>query len=322
MRIKEKGFSLVQVMMGAGLMGGLALVFVQLGKNMNQIQGLAQAKAEEIDLKSSISMLLSDPKHCRLSLAGEGPAGAPTTPVKFEKSEIDEEGEGLEVELFYANQAGDARSQKRFSGIDSAFSKFGKIEIKSISLRMNNGNGFDYSPSAKHSDIGQLIVALKKQIAPKKYREMAFQVDTLVSMSTAADGATTILGCSASAGGGGGVPSGAVMSFALTSCPFGWSNYAAANGRFIRGIDVGAKGIDPEGERAPGHIQEDAVKEHTHTVDTYYNSCTANDYGGSGSPTHCRQTTSTKEYETTFPLSGASVESRPKNVALLYCVKD
>ncbi len=37
-------------------------------------------------------------------------------------------------------------------------------------------------------------------------------------------------------GGGGSVPTGAVMAFDLTSCPSGWSEYTALRGRFVRGV--------------------------------------------------------------------------------------
>lgn len=45
------------------------------------------------------------------------------------------------------------------------------------------------------------------------------------------------------------VPVGAVMAFNLSACPTGWSEYAPAYGRFIRGIDKSGANIDPLGQR-------------------------------------------------------------------------
>lgn len=62
---------------------------------------------------------------------------------------------------------------------------------------------------------------------------------------------------------GSATPSGAVMAFALNSCPSGWSEYIPARGRFIRGIDSTGT-VDPDGVRAVGSTQEDEFKKHSH----------------------------------------------------------
>ncbi|MCV0371891.1 MAG: hypothetical protein K5845_20930, partial [Filomicrobium sp.] len=56
-----------------------------------------------------------------------------------------------------------------------------------------------------------------------------------------------------------GVPGGTIAAFEAVSCPAGWSEYTPARGRFLRGIDTLAAGIDPSGTRAPGNIQEDTL---------------------------------------------------------------
>lgn len=112
---------------------------------------------------------------------------------------------------------------------------------------------------------------------------------------------------------GGGVPPGAVMAFNLTGCPDGWGEYTPARGRFIRGIDNGA-GNDPAGTRAPGNVQADELKSHSHSVYRNISGGTLHDvfhfydeYRGNGSGVG------------TSATGGA--ETRPKNVALLYCEK-
>jgi len=42
------------------------------------------------------------------------------------------------------------------------------------------------------------------------------------------------------------VPTGFVGSFALSTCPTGWSEYTAAYGKFIRGIDKSGTNIDAD----------------------------------------------------------------------------
>ncbi|NRF25901.1 hypothetical protein HRJ45_12400 [Vibrio coralliilyticus] len=113
------------------------------------------------------------------------------------------------------------------------------------------------------------------------------------------------------------VPSGAVVAFNLESCPpdGGWREYKAAYGRFIRGIDRSKDYIDPAGERTIGSFQEDAIKSHSHTTTIMIGD---NNIDGVDSTTrrsgdHHNQNRSTGRF-------GVD-ETRPKNVALLYCEK-
>lgn len=118
------------------------------------------------------------------------------------------------------------------------------------------------------------------------------------------------------------VPSHAVMAFNLTSCPSGWSEYTPARGRFLRGIDNGA-GNDPDGTRAPGAVQADMFKSHTHNT-VFQNDGRTLEVG----------TTSGDDVQFSFSDAGGThgpalittatggAETRPKNVALLYCEKN
>lgn len=104
----------------------------------------------------------------------------------------------------------------------------------------------------------------------------------------------------------------AVVSFNATTCPNGWDPYVPAQGRFIRGINpTGDTSLDPAGTRAPGNIQADELRSHTHThlqmVPVYdgVDSTVVNSGDHENQP------------RTTGATGGS--ETRPKNVALLYC---
>jgi len=200
----EKGFSLVQVIVAAGLLGGLSLFFMQLVENMGQAQNFAQSKSDEVELKSSIRMILSDEKFCRVSLAGNGPSGLPSSPVVFKKQDIDDEDtEGLDIAFYLSNQAGDTRTLKKFNGANnpgvSDKSKFGKLTIKTMKLIMNNGVGSNYSDSPAHNDIGVIRVITEKKVSSTQTRDIIMDFDVNVAMTTGQvpenSGETRILTC-------------------------------------------------------------------------------------------------------------------------------
>ncbi|MDH1271215.1 hypothetical protein N5C81_26795 [Rhizobium pusense] len=137
------------------------------------------------------------------------------------------------------------------------------------------------------------------------------------------------------------VPAGAIMAFDLTSCPTGWTEYTPARGRFLRGIDNGA-GNDPQGTRAPGNVQSDANRSHshagvansagahTHQYDTGQQAQTSgpnqivndNVYASGDQDFWRLNTTSSGAHTHTLTINAdGDVEARPKNVAVLYCRK-
>ena len=115
------------------------------------------------------------------------------------------------------------------------------------------------------------------------------------------------------------------MAFDLTSCPAGWSEYTPARGRFLRGID-NAAGNDPSGTRPPGNTQGDGLGSHTHDyyvghtssgfghLYSYHQIANADDIGG-------RYLASAYGGGINIVATGIS-ETRPKNVAVLFCEKN
>lgn len=138
-----------------------------------------------------------------------------------------------------------------------------------------------------------------------------------VTISTTAISTTTINGTATT---GMVLPSGAIMAFDLASCPSGWSEYTAARGRFLRGIDS-AGTADPSGTRVAGGVQEDAFQGHqfvtgvTVVAGAVYNVSPRQEGGGSGS-------TGAPTVLGSYGTPRLASETRPKNVAVLFCRKN
>ncbi len=136
-----------------------------------------------------------------------------------------------------------------------------------------------------------------------------------------------------------GIPAGTISAFASTTCPTGWSEYTPARGRFLRGIDNGA-GNDPQGTRAPGNVQSDANRSHSHTgvansagahthqYDTGQQAQTSgpnqivndNVYASGDQDFWRLNTTSSGAHTHTLTINAdGDVEARPKNVAVTFC---
>lgn len=111
-------------------------------------------------------------------------------------------------------------------------------------------------------------------------------------------------------------PPSSVLAFDATECPAGWSPYEQAYGRFIRGIDPREQGgADPDGVRAPGHQQQDELKSHNHT--SSHHALVHRRYGG---PRQEDMDPGSWAGWMRLPTNSAGgKETRPKNVALLYC---
>ncbi len=113
-------------------------------------------------------------------------------------------------------------------------------------------------------------------------------------------------------------PPNAVLPFNAQRCPAGWHEYEPAYGRFIRGIDNSGTGIDPGGVRAAGDIQSDNVGAHSHTYrgTGAAGTTTADDGGDRRGLWHDGDPGQSNGRSTESNPAG---ETRPKNVALLFC---
>src|SRR5690606_13302406 len=98
--------------------------------------------------------------------------------VTFNKQNVDEDSEGLDVAFYLSNQAGDLRGIKKFNGANfpdgDDRSKLDKALIKSIKLIMNNGTGFNYTPAMNHRDMGIIRVTISKKVSLGATRDISF----------------------------------------------------------------------------------------------------------------------------------------------------
>lgn len=185
----ESGISLMEIMIVVALLAIVSVAFMDMSRNMNNLQSDMQRKQDETELRAEILTVLNKEDFCSVSLAGLNPA---TNPVTFVKNNIDGNPatEGLNMELFY--KTGASRT-KKFSATDTNHNTYGKIKIESIKLQMNNGTGSNYAASTGHTDVGTVLVSYSRLNNPSMPRKtLDFTVN--VSMKTVGV-TTTILSC-------------------------------------------------------------------------------------------------------------------------------
>jgi hypothetical protein len=114
---------------------------------------------------------------------------------------------------------------------------------------------------------------------------------------------------------------GIVAAFAQSTCPPPWVLYQPAQGRFIRGLDPTGT-VDPDGAlRSVGSVQSDGIANHTHTMGVSGGDSTTMVPGGATQrlPNFVPDPFGGGPKKITDANSGGISETRPKNVALLYC---
>ena len=145
------------------------------------------------------------------------------------------------------------------------------------------------------------------------------------------------------------VPAGAVMPFAMPTAPNGWLQangqlvsrvtYAtlfAAIGTYfgvgdgsttfpvpdLRGYFVRAVGVNSDGTTSGtfGTKQAESVGPHSHTL--YLDSCTGTSSGGTNNSSPQSGSGTDQPYSSTLAIAQSTgTETRPKNIAMLYCIK-
>lgn len=191
---RNKGTSLVGVLVSMGLLSAISIGVMQITQDIDSNKSMIDGVQDQGTINAYISLILKNPKHCTLSIAGEDPVGSPVT---FNKVNVDQDtaAEGLAVELWLGNQAGTTRTSKKLSSTDAAVNKMGKLTVTSLKLYMLNNPGANYTQSASHDDVGEVIITMDKKIGAGKTREIRIVHPINVQMSTDAAGLTTINSC-------------------------------------------------------------------------------------------------------------------------------
>jgi hypothetical protein len=123
-----------------------------------------------------------------------------------------------------------------------------------------------------------------------------------------------------------GVPTGTISAFAATSCPSGWTEYIPSRGRFLRGYDNSA-GNDPDGNRAVGDLQDDAMQQITGSMG-FNRTAAANPVGAfvaggtagaAGATPGSSAAGSIAFNSANSPGARTAAETRPKNVMVIFC---
>lgn len=143
-------------------------------------------------------------------------------------------------------------------------------------------------------------------------------------------------GSGAGTGGSGGGQriSGEIAAFDLAACPEGWTPYGPSSGRFLRGRCISGQACDDaDGTRSAGSAQGDAVAAHNHKVRMAAGLGSLSNGSayvvGSGPTMSAYQAFYTGTGGSSYYGAGAEItgttsasETRPKNVAVLYCRKN
>ena len=74
MKYQDKGFSLLEVIIAAGLLGAISLGVMQLTKNMQTGQKTVELKGEKMDFANRMKLYLSSDKSCAATLGGRSVA--------------------------------------------------------------------------------------------------------------------------------------------------------------------------------------------------------------------------------------------------------
>lgn len=183
----QLGFSLVEIMITLGLIGGIAVLIMNISKQGSNIQTSTMAGSDEAELASVVRIILGKEANCSESLKILNPA------FKMDVDELDK-GEGFSIELFQVAQNG-SKKIILTSDEDSPQSKFGKLSIKALKLALDNGTGSNYPTSLSHSDTGTLRITYEKpQGDGKVTKKMNIKLN--ISMKTDALNKTTATSCS------------------------------------------------------------------------------------------------------------------------------
>ena len=187
---KRDGFSLVEVIIVAGILGGLSLTIVHITK---EIQGGKRELAnvqDQFQFQKEVSLILASKKHCTASIVWTSADGTTLgTTETFDKADIDDymatPSQSRPIELWRGdNNNARIASSKKFSAVDTAHNTFGKLTINSLALAvdpLSDDMGNIYAEITKKKLGKQQKVVLKFPLSLDITTDSVTNKSTLVS---------------------------------------------------------------------------------------------------------------------------------------------
>ncbi|MBC7540363.1 MAG: prepilin-type N-terminal cleavage/methylation domain-containing protein [Bacteriovorax sp.] len=178
--LKNKGFTLVELMVVLALLGGVALLVTKLGKDSMNIQNETIVANEYNDLVRETHFLISNIKSCKVSLAG----------TRFQTSTSSQPIKNLE--LWSVDSKGLARLKKRFAKDE----KFGNLQIENVSLQID-----PIIPSQNVNDIQNTAAVLKISLVKTKFKSTLPDIEQSININFStnrSEDKSTIIDCDSS----------------------------------------------------------------------------------------------------------------------------
>jgi len=233
-KIKQSGFSLVEVMVAAGLLGLVSLGVIQLFQNINKGQADVQSESDYSSLIQEATLLLSKEKACQASLSG----------FVFNGSTIKANPQSG-VEIWSIDQTGARSSKKIFAN-----KKYGKLLIDKITFSMPDYTSASNWPTGLNQTFtAELVISGSKTglgfSKPfkniKKTINVTFNTDSsgLSTVTDCSDSTTSIpqSSCATGGGSGGSLSRGTLActngsKYRICGCSADWGNCNCINGAF------------------------------------------------------------------------------------------
>lgn len=184
MEMKKKGFSLVEIMVILGALGGVALLVTKIGNNTMNIKNESTVSNDYNDLVRETHFLLSNLKACKVSLGGLSfNAANRNLPL-------------TDLELWTADSSGTKRIQKKFSKGE----KFGSLQIQDVSLTLDPESEVTSATGNFSNTIGSQNTTgvLKVSIVKPKVKNTIVDIEHSVNLTytfSQTDQINTIIDC-------------------------------------------------------------------------------------------------------------------------------
>ncbi len=305
----SRGQSLIQVLVSIGIMGILTLGMVSIQQMQGKENKALTEKLAVLDAQKLVSATLADGSICTYHILR-------MPNHSFQASEVTATTTPAPISLGDNFLAGATATSPALFTKDQSISPLAN-NIVASSFQLTNIRCETPCTNALTSDVFKADFQINFD-SSTLVRAIKPIISQTTIQTTTSGGTKTIIGCQGvtSISAPTSIPAGAVMAFDLMSCPSGWSDYTPAYGVFLRGIDRGTTLRDPDGTRAAGSFQNQATAKNGLKLNVgsmmNYSSNSGWGYGVNN--------VAFNDYPIT--IVSDDPETRPKNVAVLYCRKD